>query len=287
MIKNNTPIEKYNVDGNDVFVKREDLCTQPPGPPFSKCRGLYAKLKKLKRKGITTVGYAESSISMAGWGVAWMAKELGMKAVIFDPQYVGKAPDLLIKHRTKWKKFGADIVPVDAGRTKVNYYIGKKYLDENNKYKNENTAMLPIGLRVPETVDATVEEWKRTMQSFKPDITIVPVGSGTIFAGIIKAAEKDNGDLIGVMLYTGNKIKKFKNIYIKSGKFPGSLNPPKVNVKLVNPGWEYAQFSNVICPFPCHRYYDLKAWEWLIANIDDLNYKKILFWNIGSEPDEY
>ena len=35
LIIDNTPIETYTVDGIDVHVKREDLCTVAPMPPLA------------------------------------------------------------------------------------------------------------------------------------------------------------------------------------------------------------------------------------------------------------
>ena len=283
MLKNNTPIEQYNINGRTIHVKREDMCVEPPGPPFSKCRGLYEHMVVLKKSGFSVVGYAESAISMAGWGVAWCAKMLGMKAVIYDPQYRKETPKLLELHRKEWAKYNPVIVRVPAGRTKVNYHIASKHLHENYGF---HSIMIPIGLRVQETVDATGAEWVRTMKIFKPDITVVPVGSGTILAGIIKHAQEFDGDLIGVMCYKSNQYRKAKSIFAKAGKKPGSLMPPAVEVSLVDVGWEYTEYATTECPFPCHPYYDLKAWDWLMRNMGTLK-GKILFWNIGKEVENF
>jgi hypothetical protein len=143
--------------------------------------------------------------------------------------------------------------------------------------------MIPTGLRVQQTVDATAREWERTMKVIRPAVTIVPVGSGTIFAGILKAAKEGDGDLVGVMLYKGNQYGKMKGIFTKSGKKPGTFYPPEVGVSLVDSKYEYTDKCNCACSFPAHPYYDLKAWEWLGDNVEDLP-DKILFWNIGKEP---
>jgi hypothetical protein len=96
------------------MVKREDLCAEPPAPPFSKIRGLVERIRRLKADGYETVGYTETAVSMAGWGVAWACAQFDMRAVIFDPQYK-KTPELLTFHREQWAKFGATIVPIQAG----------------------------------------------------------------------------------------------------------------------------------------------------------------------------
>ena len=57
---------------------------------------------------------SDKGIDIAG------AKMLGMTTVIFDPQYV-KTSDLLKLHREKWKEYNAHLIPLMAGRTKINY----------------------------------------------------------------------------------------------------------------------------------------------------------------------
>jgi hypothetical protein len=236
----------------------------------------------LKKSGFSTVGYAESAISMAGWGVAWCAKMLDMKAVIYDPQYKRETPKLLEIHRKEWAKYDPVTVGVPAGRTKINFYFAKKHLQENYP----KSIMIPIGLRVQETVDATGAEWVRTMDNFQPDVTVVPVGSGTILAGILKYAKELDGELVGVMCYTGSQNRKAKSIFAKAGKSPGALLFPAVNMSLVDAGWEYTEYATTYCPFPCHPYYDLKAWDWLVKNMKVLK-GKVLFWNIGKEVENF
>jgi len=285
LIRKNTPIETYDVRGRTVYVKREDLCTEPPGPPFSKCRGLYAKLKKMRDEGVEVVGYVETPISMAGWGVAWIAKKLGLKAVIFDPQYLHTPPATILIHREKWKQYNPDIIPITAGMTCVNQHIAKKML---KKEYGRKAVMLPIGIPFQETIEETSKEFLRLVGK-KPWLflkhIVVCVGSGTICSGLLKALQGIGGDieLIGVMAYDKNMRKKRKSIFIKAGaKDQGTLFPSKVDFRLVNEKWEYTESSTVDCPFPCHAYYDLKAWEWLVKNIHTLK-GTVLFWNIGSE----
>ena len=272
-----TPVEKYKLKGTQILVKREDLCISPPGPPFSKLRGLWAHLSMLKAKGTKTVGYAESAISMAGWGVAWACDQLGMEAVIFDPQYTNETPELLKTHRIEWMKHKPTIVHVPSGRTSVNHWNGAKWLQKNRKH----AVMLPIGLRLPETVYQTAQEYSKTIQQlgFRPSTVIVCVGSGTIAAGIVRQAATER--VIGVTAYTQNIKRKRNKILGKAGRtLSRGLYP--VHFDLVPFGGEYTTPSHHPCPFPCHSYYDRKAWEWLTYNKTDLK-RPILFWNIGGD----
>ncbi len=60
------------------------------------------------------------------------------------------------------------------------------------------------------------------------------------------------------------------------------INPSLSKFKLIDPGWEYTQKPTIKAPFPCHPYYDLKAWQWLLENHSCLR-QRVLFWNIGQE----
>lgn len=273
IIVENTPVEKYIIQDKTIFVKREDLSCVPPGPPFSKMRGLMKVLKGLKQQGITTIGYTETSISMAGWGVAYGCFILGLQCILFDPQYKN-TPPLLSYHRKQWKKFNAKIIPLKAGMAKVNWNISRRELK-----KESNSILLPLGLPFLETIEETTKEVVRTRQAgIDPNTIIVNVGSGTIAAGIIKGFEDKK--VYGIMGRTGNVKKKLLNILKKSSIINQGLFNKTVDFELIDPCWEYTERSEISCPFPCHPFYDLKAWQWLMENIEKLE-SPILFWNIG------
>lgn len=204
-----TPVEIYD----SILVKREDLATDPPAPPFSKVRGLIPYLTGLKKQRIRTVGYTETSISMAGWGVAWACEKLGLKAVIFDPQYKN-TPPLLAMHRKQWSKFpDTHIIPIKAGMAKVNWYLSRKLLAQ---YDPEGI-LLPLGLPFSETIEATAQEAKKTQKKSDFKTVVVNVGSGTIAAGVWKGLTKGTGTIYGIMGRTGSVPKKMKQISIKAG----------------------------------------------------------------------
>ena len=278
----NTPIEVHHINERKVYVKREDLCGVEGSPTFSKIRGIVNHLISLKEKGINIVGYTETSISMAGWGIAWACSQLNMKAVIFDPQYK-ETPELLQYHREQWKKFNAVVIPIPAGMAKVNYYINKNKLYQRYGKK---AILLPLGLPFQETINETANQIQEVLQYHYPDYIIVNVGSGTILSGIWKGLEnfplllKNKPTLIGVLGRTSNLDKKRQIIAKKAEILDSGLFNSSIELKLIDPGWQYTEKSEIKCPFPCHPYYDLKAWEWLVKNINKLP-GEILFWNIG------
>lgn len=273
-----TPVEHYDYKGWKYQVKREDLCTQAPGPPFSKIRGLMPALIELKSKGIKHVGYVETSVSMAGWGVAWACRLLGIEAVIYNPVYK-TAPPILEYHREKWKEAGATIVDIKAGMAKVNYNICRN--THRDKYGSDGF-VLPLGLPFPETISETAREAIFTLIHRVCGTVVVNIGSGTICAGLMRAVEFRKIKLIGVMGRSGSIEKKKKVLQKKSGVMIGGLTGLPMSV--IDPGWEYTERSDFECPFPCHPYYDRKAFQWMIENRKKLR-SPVLFWNIGSMPD--
>lgn len=266
LIINDTPLEY--VEGVDCWVKREDLSSRPPLPPFSKNRGVVKHLLNLQKDGIKVVGYVETSISMAGIAVSVIAHEIGMKAVIFDPQYK-KDNEILPIHRIHWKKWGAEIIPIPAGRAKVNFYKCRKILEDY-----QHSVMLPLGLPLEETIEETAKEFEIMEETFKN--VVVTVGSGTICSGLLRAMTM--GRLVGIMCRTGNVIKKRNSIIGKANKL---LLGGRVTFQLLDPGWEYTESVDVETKFPCNEYYDKKAWKWLVKNIEGLD-RPVLFWNIGA-----
>lgn len=282
-ILDSTPIEKYQVDGFPIFVKREDLCVPPPSPPFSKMRGLIAHLKKLKSEGINKVAYVETSISMAGWGIAWACEKLNLEAVIFEPQYkdrneLSEPLKLLQKHKEKWLEHGAKLIPLPAHMASVNYYRARRWIQDNDP----NLHLLPLGIPLEETIVETAEVASQSYSGFKN--IVVNVGSGTICAGILRGLSSHEVFLWGIMGRSGNRSEKYRSVFKKSGLLHGSLISYPVHLKIVDPGYGYTEMeSRVEAPFPCHPFYDLKAWKWLVDNLDLLK-PPVLFWNIGSCP---
>lgn len=275
-----TPVQKYKIKEQVIFVKREDLCAKQPAPPFSKIRGIFNVLFQLKKQGITHVGYSENSISMASWGVSWACFELGLKAVIFDQQYKNP-PQTLLKHRQYWEMFGAEIIPVRPGIQNISHNIGKTYMKEKFATKGQ---MLPIGLPFDETVKETAKEYKYTInkiqKQFKqtPNSLIVCVGSGTICSGLLYTGL--HIPIYGVTCAYSNIKKKQKFIAKKSKKIlDGFLK--QAQLYIFEGGYQYKEKAKINAPFPCNPHYDLKAWEWLNCNIEEIP-PPILFWNIGA-----
>lgn len=278
-------MEIYNIDDYDIYVKRDDLIGDGNKPPFSKIRGLYERLEVLKSQGYENIGYVETSISMAGWGVSWVCKELGLKSIIYNPIYKNeqknkKAMAFLNYHRKKWIQNGAEVVDIPAGRAKVNFYKSRKELN----YYYDNSIMLELGLPLEETVKLTSKELIQTQEIDRVKSLVVSVGSGTILSGIIRGLSYLCKDIkiYGVLCRKTNNLNhKLKVIRYKA--LGEELSG--IDLSLIDNGWEYSESSYFDCPFKTHPFYDLKAWEWLNSNLNIIEHP-VMFWNIGRSPDE-
>jgi len=273
MLTVDTPVEKY---GN-VWVKREDLACPPPGPPFSKTRGLEAKLALLNAKGIKIVGYMDTSVSMGGIAVSYFCQQFGMTAIIFYPQYKeGNNRENLEDHIKKWQEFGATIVPLDKPqRQKINWYRARNILLKNWP----NSFMLEQGFPYKESVNETAKQVRLLSKNILNGTVIISVGSGVICSGVVKGLLDFDTDttIYGITVSPKDLIAMEKKIRVRSGDIFET-----VNLKLINGGYEYTQTEDMEVPFPCNRYYDRKAWNWLIKNKENLK-DPVLFWNIGGE----
>ncbi len=262
----NTPIERYEIKNKTIFVKREDLCIAEA--KFSKLRGVYSHLEKRLEK---YIGVLDSYHSKAGWGVSYLCSRLNKQCVVFYPEYKNEPG-----YRESQKnalRFGAVLEPLLAGRSCILYYRAKKLLKE----KYLDSYMIPNALKLQESIDETRKEVGNTPIRFFENFTwIVSISSGTIAIGVIKGLI-ENKAKVKVILHMGYSrselaVMKYLSKHIKD---IGSLD-----IKLVDEKYGYKDKVEEICPFPCNKYYDLKAWKWLINN-DELLGKNILFWNIG------
>jgi len=264
-----TPIIPYIIKGKEIFVKREDLCIEQTN--FSKMRGVVTNLKKVSNK---VIGVLDSLHSKAGWGVSYVGKNLNKQVVLFYPKYKGEIQPRY--NQIQALKFGAEIVPLQAGRSCILYHQAKKIL----QYKYKDSYMLPNALKLQESVDETAIELINTTPESLLDNTvwIVSVSSGTIGAGVLKGLLKLNAK-VNVIVHLGysRSISQLKGYMEKKS---GDLS--KLKIFFIDEKYSYKDSVKGNVPFPCNPYYDLKAWNWLINNLDKLKGKKIMFWNIGA-----
>lgn len=280
-----TPTEIVKVKGIPVYVKREDLACELPGPPFAKVRGLYIKLNELKNQGITTVGYMESTLSMATWGISYFAKKLDMKSVVYAPKYKDGLKHEQKIQMSKWEEFGADVNFLEKlSFQKINYYIAKSLLLEDY----ENSVMLEQGLPFLETIDEVKKQVFLLPRKSLGGSLVIVIGSGIMAAGVLKGIstilpDEKSMTIYGILCAPKKVDKKEKEIIKKANaNFYIRMLLQNVFFKVIDSGFKFTDKEEIECPFPCNSYYDRKAWKWLNDNIEKLK-QPIIFWNIGGD----
>lgn len=269
MIQNKTPIQKFYIEGKEVFVKREDLYSGGKAPSLSKLRGIEMHLNKLIAEGIKNVGILDTRISKSGWGLAYLAKNKGINVYCFYPKL--KTEKGLPFIQKKEEELGAKVVPLKAGRCVILYSQAKKYMAEM-----PNSYMMPMGLVLPETRNAITE--LINFEEYCHYKTIVlSLGTGTICSGIIKGLAKNKlyPEIYGISCgMSCRKIRARIKLLLRRAYLHNHIHLKNFN------HYNYYDAENIKTPFPSSPYYDKKAWRWLIENYGNLN-KPILFWNIG------
>ena len=272
IIVSGTPIEKYKIGKRTVHVKREDKCCPPPS--FSKLRGVGAHLKTREE---LTIGVLDTFHSEAGWGTALLCKAMKRKCVVFYPVY--KANPGMRVFQKKAQELGAEIIGIDAGRSCILYHYAKQLLAD----KYPNSYMLPNALKLSETVEETANEVKLTVppRLLKDCTWINSASSGTISAGVLKG-----------MIQSGARESTILVVHEGYSRPPEALQsyifsyiekaPYSLGLSIIDEGYDYKQSVICQCPFPCNPYYDRKAWNWLVKNINNIQTKNVLFWNVGA-----
>jgi len=298
MILQDTPVEEYRVNTHCVFVKREDLAvvyndsrlpSLPFPPPFAKVRGLYEVLIKLKQRGVQTVSYMDTSVSMAGWGISYFCHFLGMKSVIYYPLYKEGLKGEIEKYSKICRECGAEVIFLERpNRQKINFYRAKKLL----KLSYPEGVILSQGLPFDETVEAVSRQASLLPKTVLGGTIVINVGSGTMLAGVLKGLCKVRNKwevqaVKGILAAPKNIDIKRKFIFAKAGILDAKRQQKGLllfdvvpEVEIIDYGYEYTQKEEVPVLFPCNIYYDRKAWKWLLDNIEVVK-KPILFWNIG------
>ena len=266
LTRETTPIEEYKLKNKVVFVKREDLFGLYPAPPLGKLRGLKFLLDELYSRGERLVGCWDTRVSKLGQGVAAMCSIMpGMKAVVSYPQLNGHPVPEAVQIA---KTLDALIYPIRGNHVSICHSQVRKYVE------NLGGTMLPFGLECVESVEAIALEAAKVPRECLSDGTLVlSCGSGVTLAGILKGVIAQPRKVFGLSSGRSvNKIIACLNRYHSHFRTELTILPAKT---------PYYEFGKIDCPFPTHPNYDLKAWQYLHENIDQLP-EPILFWNIGA-----
>jgi len=295
MITNNTPVEWTKVGDVWVLVKREDMSSPFPGPGFSKIRGLVPHLRSRPEE---VVGILDTFHSKAGWAVAYVCKELGKKAVVYYPRYKydwklqtsdgefeGDAYALRPQQQNA-QDLGAELVALQATAGYILAPRAKK--DLLARYPGAH--MLPVGLKMPESVEENAKEAVRTTRNmprwpYEPIKSLVmSVSSGTVAAGVIKGltAVNELPDTVVCHLGYSRPVEGARGLRKNLEKKSGA---DMSGVTFIDEGYNYRDpvkhYDAKAYPFPTNPYYDGKALRWLETFAKSLP-QPVMFWNIGA-----
>jgi len=259
MLVYGTPLEDY-ADEYGLFVKREDLSCPPPGPPFSKTRGVYARVASRPEE---SIGVLDTFHSQAGHAVARACQVLGKRCINFYPLYKTDDPKRPRDPQKRSRALGAELRPLPAGRSCILYHAARKATEAEGGY------MMPNALKLTESVVETAREvppgdWDRV---------IIPASSGTIAAGVIRGMSGRVGTFVIHLGYSRSLDEVRRYLRDASGV-------PDATVEVIDEGYAYKDVARPgdTPPWPCNAHYDLKAFRWWLGNRAA---GKTLFWNVG------
>ena len=265
MYREHTPIERYRLAGREVFVKRDDLFAQPPAPPLAKLRGLRILLKQLYERGERLVGCWDTRVSKLTQGLAAACREFrGMRAIVSYPTKTGVPEPEAIRVAAE---LGAEVVPIPGGRISICFAKARRHVTERGG------VMLPFGLECAEAVTGIAQEAATVPPMALRGTLVLCCGSGVTLAGLLTGLPVLPERIIG--LSSGRSLAKIEAClrrHVETLPDMLELHPAVM---------PYAQTPDRSCPFPTHPNYDLKAWDFLVKNLDQLR-DPILFWNIGA-----
>jgi hypothetical protein len=231
-----------------------------------------------EERGPIPVGILDTIHSKAGWGTAYIGNILGMEIYDFFPVYKADIGSGVVNHQQRMAAtLGAILVPLKATAGYILEPAAKQLLEQ---FTGGEGYMLPVGLKLPETVEGTADE----ILNHTPDELlfdgswIISSSSGTIAAGVWLALQEAESD-VTLYCHSGYERQRKHVVsyiysmtdYVVDGRF-----------KFIDEAYQYKDKVDHPCPFPCNPYYDLKAWKWL--NEQDMRQFKepVVFWNIGA-----
>ena len=272
-LRDNTPIEEYKVNGNIVYVKREDLSTIPPMPPLAKLRGISLKIEKLVKQGITKIGVFDTRVSKSGLGITTIAHFIyndRVKVYLGYPKL--NENNLLPPQIEKAQSLGAIIQPIRAGRLSICFARFRKILDKD-------VYIFPHGLPFIETAEAEAKEALMVPEGLLTGSLVICSGTATILSGVFSGLKRVP------QIYSISAGKSIKEQRRRVCEITEKLNPDRIfeinKINFTSDIMPYYETPLLECPFPSHPNYDVKAWFWLLSNIEKIK-KPILFWNIGA-----
>lgn len=264
------------------------MCCSPPGPPFSKMRGVLSHICRQYERGERIFVFMDTTASQAGWGVAYAASQLSGASSVIYYKNTKSLHWRIPEYQQRVVECGGYLRPMAIRKSPVAFHVIRKEINEKRRY-GVPIFLVPDRLQLSETVSETEQELLRTYKS-APELFggtfVICVGSGTIAAGAVLGLMNcsPKTDIVGVTTCRVRKNRKLRTIYDKIEArlmATQALGAKAKRMELIVSDCEYTDLVEEDAPFPSHPNYDRKAWKWLVEHATDLR-EPILFWNIGS-----
>ncbi len=266
-LRHNTPVEEYAIRGVPIYVKREDLCWS--FPPLSKARGVW---KAIERRPKLNLAVVDTARSLNGQLVATIGMTLKRKVVCGYPKYKYR-PDEITGPTLALQSLGVELIPIPANRQ----FVMRAAMEKVLKARKGGWYLFPTGLRLPESVEEIARE--AALTDINPGTIIVPSGTGTHLAGLVRAYDRGKPDYVALLGYKRSETA-FKS-YVKRASGV-ALDLERLRMIVTEEDY-YKVTPELLPPFPGHLHYECRAWNWLNKPgvVEGLR-TPILFWNIGA-----
>jgi hypothetical protein len=229
-----------------VLVVRDDLITG------TKVRGgdcLISKIPKHK----DTIVYVQPRNGLAGVSLLDVAKRHNKKVKLFMP-----SSKEISMHQACCIERGCEY---SFHRIAAMPNLNKIAHDWANE--NENAFFVPLGLKHPLVTAGIV---KSAITIPEPDVVFTVLSTGVLHRSLQIAWP--NAEFHGIAVARNMKAGEIGHGNVYSHPLPFSSAIPQSEMP----------------PFPCIGVYDAKAWKYAVEYAQNNPNKKVLFWNVGSEP---
>lgn len=267
-----TPIEKYQLNGKVVHVKRDDLIGDGiKYPRWAKIEGIRRIIESEyidKSKPLTHLSVYGS---WTGWVLSALCNEYGIEFISSYPdskKYPKKLLEMVVKNGGKLNPMRPNMMKILENKLKSDAF--------DNGWQT-----LPYAFNHYTYINYMQERMVSVLETQDFDHLIISIGSGVTASGIIREFLKYDSwlDILKnkrqVHSITMSSISSTKRMLNHNGA--GDLN----NIHLYKSEFKFDDMMDWYeVPFDCNEFWDKKMWYWLERNIENLK-GRILFWNIG------
>lgn len=279
-----TPVESYQVKGNNIYIKRDDLFTLTDLPiSGGKVRQAYQLLSKLKptiverhNNTVATVTNVDSSMGII---VSAVAHHLGMKTVIG------------VGGKVKFDKYPTLSYPQKHFNTELKIlsgiaYTSQLYKEAERLQAKEGFFIVRFFTNLESHPDCILDSLSLQVKNIPSgvDNLIVAAGSGitasAILLGLHKYIPKEQRPNQVIVIQTSGNDRRADMQKIINQEL-GLLGMRQCkHTYIADPTHPYNKHLRINEPIQFDSTYEAKAWEYALKN--NLLTNNSLFWNVGN-----